>query len=110
MARLYQFYTETSCLTNGCCSVLIYFFQVMCIPLFYIQRLCAAIRLSFDVTVTYSLPRLSLSYPVELTVRIGQTVTTNATISGHASTWFHENGFYTKGNGQDFTSDRALYS
>ncbi|KAJ7370482.1 hypothetical protein OS493_032047 [Desmophyllum pertusum] len=63
---------------------------VMCIPLFYIQRLCAAIRLSFDVTVTYSLPRLSLSYPVELTVRIGQTVTTNATISGHASTWFHE--------------------
>ncbi|KAL9961462.1 hypothetical protein ACROYT_G030404 [Oculina patagonica] len=70
---------------------------VMCTPLFYIQRLCTAIRLTFDVTVTYSLPRLSLSYPVQLTVRIGQTVTTNATLSGHVSTWFHKSGLYTKG-------------
>ena len=72
--------------------------QVLCTSLFYIQRLCAAMRLTFDVTVTKSLPRLSLSYPVELTVRIGQTVTTNATLSGHASTWFYESGFYTKGD------------
>ena len=70
----------------------------MCIPLFYIQRMCAAVRLTFDVTVTHSLPRLSLSYPVEMTVRIGQTVTTSATLSGHASTWFHESGFFTKGD------------
>lgn len=69
----------------------------MCIPLFYLQRLCGAIRLTFDITVIYSLPRLSLSYPVELSVHVGQTVTTNATLSGHASTWFHKSGFYTKG-------------
>ena len=50
----------------------------------------------------YSLPRLSLSYPVQLTVYIGQTVTNNATISAHASTWFHESGFYTK--------DAVIYS
>ena len=72
-------------------------FQVICVPLFYIQRLCAAVRLTFDVTVTRSLPRLSLSYPVEMTVHIGQTVTTNATLSAHVSTWLHESGFFTKG-------------
>ncbi|PFX32886.1 hypothetical protein AWC38_SpisGene2270 [Stylophora pistillata] len=70
---------------------------VMCVPLFYFQRLCGAIRLTFDMTVSYSLPRLSLSYPVELNVHIEQKVTTNATLSGYASTWFYESGFYTKG-------------
>ena len=80
-------------------TINIYFvcFQIICIPLFYIQRLCTATRLDFDVTVTYNMYRLSLSYPVELAVHIGQTVTTNATFSTHASTWFHESGFYTKG-------------
>ena len=72
-------------------------FQVTCIPLFFIQRLCAATRLKFDVTITYSLPRLSLSYPVEVTIHIKDTVTTNATFSVHASTWFLESGVYTTG-------------
>lgn len=72
-------------------------FQVTCIPLFFIQRLCAATRLKFDVTITYALPRLSLSYPVEVTVHIKHTVTTNATFSAHASTWFLESGVYTTG-------------
>ena len=73
-------------------------FQVMCAPLFYIQRLCAAMRLKFDVTVTRSLSRLFLSYPIDMTVHIGQTITTNVTLSGHASTWLHERGFFTKGD------------
>ena len=73
-------------------------FQVTCIPLFFIQRLCAATRLKFDVTITYGLPRLSLSYPVEVTIHIKHTVTTNATFSAHASTWFLESGVYTTGN------------
>ena len=72
-------------------------FQVTCIPLFFIQRLCAATRLKFDVTITYGLPRLSLSYPVEVTVHIKHAVTTNATFSAHASTWFLESGVYTTG-------------
>ena len=72
-------------------------FQVTCIPLFFIQRLCAATRLKFDVTITYGLSRLSLSYPVEVTVHIKHTVTTNATFSAHASTWFLESGVYTTG-------------
>ena len=79
-------------------ALLFIVFQVICVPLFYIQRLCAAVRLTFDVTVTHSLPRLSVSYPAEMTVHIGQTVTTNATLSGHASTLFHESGFFTKGD------------
>lgn len=44
------------------------------------------------------MPRVSKSYPTLLTVHIGQTVTNNATLSAHVSTWFHESGFDTKGN------------
>ena len=76
--------------------------QVMCVPLFYIQQFCAAARLTFNVKVTYRMPRVSKSYPTLLTVHIGQTVTNNATLSAHVSTWFHESGFDTKGNVIEF--------
>ena len=76
--------------------------QVMCVPLFYIQQLCAAARLTFNVKVTHRMPRVSKSYPTQLTVHIGQTVTNNATLSAHVSTWFHESGFDTKGNVMEF--------
>ncbi|XP_068736122.1 uncharacterized protein [Montipora capricornis] len=70
---------------------------MMCVSLFYIQRLCTTIRLIFDVKTTFSMPRVFMSYPAQLTVHIGQTVSNNATISAHVSTWFQESGFYTKG-------------